>query len=261
MDWGTVKGDVEDGATDFVEPVTCAGIASIAGTGPFRYVDQETGDNIVNRVIFDGFADYWGGAPDIERLEIVRYATSAEVKEALLSGELDLVWGAGVLSDADIVEIQQDAVLSENIGVGLTGDLQNVILLLNTGAPPFDDINVRKTVIHAINKAAIVEKELNGLQTVVDNVFPLEAPYCDVELTPRWDYDFEKAALLSCDGTAGQFSVDQDDDNNKALALGLGIGLGVFAISLFFIAVSLYNKNKNLQQELDLTKKDNAVDA
>ncbi len=24
-------------------------------------------------------------------------------------------------------------------------------------------------------------------------------PYCDVDLTPHWDYDLEKAILLSCD--------------------------------------------------------------
>ena len=52
-----------------------------------------------------------------------------------------------------------------------------------------DNINVRKTIIHAINKGEFVRKELQGLQQVVDNVFPLSAPYSDVDLTPRWDYD------------------------------------------------------------------------
>ncbi len=32
-----------------------------------------------------------------------------------------------------------------------------------------------------------------------DNVFPRSMPYCDVDLTPNWDYDLEKAILLSCD--------------------------------------------------------------
>lgn len=256
LDWGTV------GATEFKEAVTCAGIQAISGTGPFKYVDKETGDGIDTRVIFEGNENYWGGAPSIERLEIVRYATSGEVKDALLSGELDLVWGAGVLSDSDIVEIQNDSELSERIGVGLSGDLQNVILLLNTGMPPFDDINVRKTVIHSINKAHIVETELSGLQEVVDNVFPLEAPYCDVDLTPRWDYDFEKAVLLSCGGGIDvEVFVQSDGDDDKALALGLGLGLGAFVVILGIIAFVLLNKNKSLQQELNLKKKENAVDA
>ena len=34
----------------------------------------------------------------------------------------------------------------------------------------------------------------------MDNVFPRGAPYCDIDLSPRWSYDLEKAVLLSCDG-------------------------------------------------------------
>ena len=26
----------------------------------------------------------------------------------------------------------------------------------------------------------------------------MNAPYCDVDLTPQWDYDIEKAKLLRC---------------------------------------------------------------
>jgi len=102
-----------------------------------------------------------------------------------LKEELDAVWGSGVLSDADIVEIQNSPEYSQTIDVFHSEPFQNVILLLNSGKPPFDDINVRKTLIHAINKGDIVEKELKGLQRVVDNVFPIQAPYCDVDLTPR----------------------------------------------------------------------------
>lgn len=101
-----------------------------------------------------------------------------------MSGELDIVWGAGVLSDSDIFEIENDVELQKDVRVFHSDALQNVILILNSGQPPFDDINVRKTVIHSINKSAFVEKELKGLQSVVDNVFPRESPYCDVDLTP-----------------------------------------------------------------------------
>mmetsp|Transcript_10549 Transcript_10549/g.25465 ORF Transcript_10549/g.25465 Transcript_10549/m.25465 type:complete len:297 (-) Transcript_10549:79-969(-) len=269
LDWGTVDG------TEFKEEVNCAGIQDVSGTGPYKLFDKDTSDGSDNRVIFDAHEDYWGGAADIKRLEVVRYATDGEVKDALLSGELDIVWGSGVLSDADIVEIQQDPIISERISVQHSGDLQNVILLLNSGNPPFDDINVRKTVIHAINKNLIVRKELSGLQQVVHSIFPLEAPYCDVELTPRWDYDFEKAVLLSCDGTAGSApivitsppSVDPGEpdvktetvvvtetENNDDLAMALGLGLGGLFVVVFFVACVLFNKNKSLATELELKK-------
>lgn len=116
--------------------MTCAGIADIAGTGPFMFETKDTADGIDNLVVFTAHEDYWGGAPAIKRLEVVHYATSDAVKEDLVNGRLDVVWGAGVLSDTDIVEIQNDPKLRGQIDVFHSAPLQNVILLLNTGMPP-----------------------------------------------------------------------------------------------------------------------------
>jgi len=244
---GTVNG------VEGQEEVKCAGIQSISGTGPFKYVSKEEADGLTTKVVFEANEDYWGGAPDIQRLEVVRYATSEQVKEDLLNGQLDLVWGAGVLANSDIVEIDNDPVLSEKIQVGYSDAIQNGILILNTGMPPFDDINVRKTVIHAINKGALVQKELPG-EKVVDNVFPITAPYCDVELTPRWDYDLEKAVLLSCDGTSGNFAAKSADgeSTDNSLAIGLAVGLGVPCVIALIAACVLYNRNKSLKAELNM---------
>ena len=247
-DWGVV----EDGAAG---NVNCVGIELVSGTGPFKYVSKEQADGTTTQVLFEGNADYWGGAPEIERLEIVRYTTDKDVKEALLNGELDVVWGAGVLSDSDIIEISSDPVLSETIFVGQSDAIQNAMLILNTGVPPLDDINVRKTVIHAINKGRIIEKEL-PLSQLVDNVFPKGAPYCDIELTPRWSYDFEKAVLLSCDGTSGDFAT-----SNNNIAVGLGVGLGIPLAILAAIALVMFNKNASLQKDLDMRMKEGAQSA
>lgn len=135
------------------------------------------------------------------------------------------------------------------------------MIILNTGNPPLDDINVRKTVIHAINKVALLEKEL-PLSKVVDNVFPRGAPYCDLDLTPRWSYDFEKAVLLSCDETSGDFAsagTEAEADNNSAVALGLGLGIPLALLAV--AAVVLYNKNTALQTELEVKMKEGAQSA
>jgi ABC-type transport system substrate-binding protein len=255
LDWGTVD-------TNFSEAVNCVGIQSIAGTGPFVFVEKETADLIDQRVIFKANEDYWSGAPLVKQLEIVHYASSSDVKGALLNQELDLMWGSGVLSDADLFEIQ-DREDAQHLSVFHSAPLQNVILLLNSGMPPLDDINVRKTVIHAINKGRIVHDELKGLQQVVDNIFPLEAPYCDVDLTPKWDYDFEKAVLLSCGRTPkSESSTSEGDNDNKGLALGLGIGLGLLVVFVAIVAFSLHQKSKKLQEELDgISRKEEAVSA
>ena len=122
-----------------------------------------------------------------------------------------------------------------------------------------DNINVRKTIIHAINKGEFVRKELQGLQQVVDNVFPLEAPYSNVDLTPRWDYDLEKAVLLSCDGI--EKSSERNDGVNQKVAFGVGIGLGIPFVIAALMALAFYNRSKKAEDELELVKKSAAVEA
>ena len=250
VEWGTVEGT--DGS------VTCVGIQSISGTGPFEYISDDTKDGTTNSVLFGSNKNYWGTVPDIDFLKVVRYASSDDVRDALLSDELDLVWGAGVLSDTDILDFRDDPEKSTKIQLGLSNPIQNAMLILNTGNPPLDNINVRKTVIHAINKGALVEKEL-PLSQQVDNIFPRDAPYCDVDLSPRWSYDFEKAALLSCDGTAGNYVTEESDDDS--LAIGLGVGLGCGLVIIMGVSYWLWKKNSKLEAELKMKLKEGAETA
>merc|ERR1719217_84811 len=76
--------------------------------------------------------------------------------------------------------------------------LMNTIIVLNAAKAPTSDIELRKVIIHAVNKAKIVDEEMAGTAMVADSLFPKDAPYCDVDLTPRWDYDFEKAKMMNC---------------------------------------------------------------
>ena len=82
--------------------------------------------------------------------------------------------------------------------VSMTEPLQHRVIVFNTAKAPTNDLQNRKVMIHAVDKAAIIEKELAGLDEPVDSLFSKKAPYCHVDLTPKWDYDFEKATLLNC---------------------------------------------------------------
>merc|ERR1719188_2927200 len=115
---------------------------------------------------------------------------------ALQAGSLDAVMGAGVLSPADLKTIQTKH--TSDFQVFLGPAIQNRIIIINANKAPTDDIELRKVIMHAVNKAAIIDKELYGFAEPVDALFPKNAPYCGVDLTPRWDYDIEKAKLLRC---------------------------------------------------------------
>ena len=170
-----------------------------------------------------------------------RYEDSDAVKAALLNGSLDLVWGSGVLPTDDLIDLDVDE--GNDISVFHSDDIQNVIILLNSGKAPLDDINLRKTIIHAIDKKTIIKNELGGLFKPVDNVFPLDAPYSDVDLTPRWDYDLEKAQFLNCP--------EPNKKSNTGLAVGLGLGLGGAALGMLSLAVFYYRRSKKMEVELE----------
>merc|ERR1719253_236705 len=116
--------------------------------------------------------------------------------KALLNGSLDAVMGAGVLDPADLKTLQTKH--ASDFHVFLGPPIMNRVIIMNANKAPTDDLTLRKVIMHAVNKAAIIDKELYGLAEPVDALFPKNAPYCHLDLTPRWDYDFVKASLLRC---------------------------------------------------------------
>lgn len=254
-EWGNVT-SLEGGSS-----IACAGIQNISGTGPFMFSNRTSstntdGESIDDEVVFARHGNYWGGAPRIEQLVVVRYDTAEQVKSALLDGSLDVVWGSGVLHARDLIEIE-DNEETNNLSVFFTDDIQNVLLLLNSGKAPLNDITVRKTVIHAINKARFLQKEMGGLERTVDNVFPLDAPYCDVDLTPRWDYDIEKAIFLNC----AEESESSASKGQKSLASGLSIGLGLLCVFLLIFALTSFHRSQKYEKQLAEMKSTEAVSA
>jgi ABC-type transport system substrate-binding protein len=87
--------------------VVCAGTTDIAGTGRWKHevtVMDATGDH-ATRVDFKRFHDHWdayGGADGVDFVNIIYYATSADVKAALDNGSLDAVIGDGVMDPSDV---------------------------------------------------------------------------------------------------------------------------------------------------------------
>jgi ABC-type transport system substrate-binding protein len=241
-------GNVSSGSSNTY--AVCAGITAPIGTGPFKFSTRTTTNvtsddayGVDTEVVFLQNTNYWAGAPDIETLKIKYYPTASAIKNALVDGSLDMVWGGGVLSPSDVIDIQDNH--RSTLLTYHSDALQNVLLLLNSGKAPTNDIQLRKTLIHAIDKVGFINKELGGLQEAVDGIFPKDAPFCDVELTPKWDYDHEKAVLLNCPSLS-QGAQNSNDD----LALGLGVGFGLLALGLLIAAMVLLRRNKELEYEL-----------
>ena len=186
--WGNIT--CWAGAPSGCQTVSCSGTNGIVGTGPFMFASRDRNDTtgVDDIVKFTRNANYWGGSPDVD-IDVVRYETADEVEEALLDGSLDAVIGAGVLRPSTIQRLQYNS----SFEVQHTEPIMNTFVVLN-----IDDINVRKTVVHAVNKNEIITKELGGIEKSVSQLFQTSAPYCDLDLVPKFDYDIEKAQMIAC---------------------------------------------------------------
>ncbi|CAE7263627.1 nikA [Symbiodinium natans] len=217
--WGSITGNGET--------LTCAGVRGVSGTGPFKFVETlPNGD-----VRFDKHADYWRGEPQISQIIVKKYSGHAAVMAALLDGSLDAVMGAGVLEPADFNTIR--TAHSSSFQVFLGPAIQNRVIIMNANKAPTDDLTLRKVIMHAVNKAAIIDKELFGMAEPVDALFPKNAPYCDVDLTPRWDYDFEKAQLLWCPAESAGENGDVTMTVLIVVVVVVVVAMGVVAFILF----------------------------
>merc|ERR1712045_646371 len=88
-------------------------------------------------------------------------------------------------------------------------------------------------IMHAVNKAAIVDAELAGSSVVADSLFPKDAPYCNIDLTPRWDYDIEKAQLMNCPTVISDSGgSDGESGGSDTLVVVLGIVGGIVCLAI-----------------------------
>ncbi|GMH66194.1 hypothetical protein TrST_g11459 [Triparma strigata] len=209
--------------------VTCAGVTGIAGTGRWEYLNtvMDPSGEQTDTVTFQRFNDHWdsyGGTDGVEFVELVYYPSQEAVKAALDNNDLDAVIGAGVLDPEAVREFKGRT----DFTVSMSEPLQNRIVVFNTAKAPTDELQNRKVMIHAVDKAAIIQKELAGLDEPVDSLFPKTAPYSDVDLTPKWDYDFEKATLLNCPKPEESYSLPTGAIVAIAVSASAVIALAMF---------------------------------
>jgi len=198
----TLDADGNPTPNTWLDTMTCTGPnapADAIGTGRWKYHSTvyEADGTTEKEVHFQANPDHWdfpAGADTVEVLKVVVLADEAAVKVALDAGTIDAVIGAGIFGKTNIEAYEANS----NFKVSFTEPIQNRIVIFNTAKAPTDSLELRKVIIHAVDKAALVKKEMGDLAQPVDSLFPKHAPYCNVELTPKWDYDIEKAQLLNC---------------------------------------------------------------
>jgi len=82
--------------------------------------------------------------------------------------------GSGILTGAHVVDFMYNH--TDTVTVHLTEAVIHLNIAINANKSPTNDLQTRKIIIHGINKTAIIEKVLAGIDEPAGTLFPKEAP-------------------------------------------------------------------------------------
>jgi peptide/nickel transport system substrate-binding protein len=167
------------------------------GTGPYVLEDWKKGTSIT-LAKWDGFRD--AKAVRIKKVTFRIINDPAAQVAALLAGDVD---GMPRLTLQNAKQFQADKRFT--VETGPTAG--KGIMTINNKKKPFDDVRVRRALMHAIDRKAFIDGVLEGLAKPIGSHFaPTDAGY--VDLTGVYPYDPEKAkALLKEAGVATPLNV------------------------------------------------------
>jgi len=185
------------------------------GTGPFRVEEAEEG----RRVRLTRHRDYYvPGEPHLDELVFrLDLHSFREVARAFQRGELDVAHG---IPPKLISELRQDPRYAPYILT--TTQLHTSYLGFDASAAPFDRVEVRKAINHAINRQRINEHVYSGLAIPAQSLLPPGLLGYDANLR-GYPYDPERARdLMREAGYGSGFSVEyrtweSDEFNNSGL--------------------------------------------
>ncbi len=170
-----------------LDPKTADGTAAKpVGTGPYIFNEWKKGTS-VSLTKWDGFRD----AKNVKLQKVTfRFINDPAARvAALMAGDID---GVPRLDAPQAVK-QLQADKRFNVAVGATAG--KGIMTINNKKKPFDDVRVRRALMHAIDRNAFIDGVLEGLAKPIGSHFaPTDAGY--VDLTKQYPFDIEKAKAL-----------------------------------------------------------------
>ncbi len=177
------------------------------GTGPMVFQDWVVGD----RIVLKANDNYWG-SPLAYKSFVSRFIPEASSRAIELeTGGVDIAMNLAP-ADWERIDNNPDTVL-------ISGNTQGTVFLtFNNSIEPFNDINVRRGLAHALNYDALVQVAWSGQATVADT-FYAPAIFGHKKLGP-FEYNIEKSkeymALAGYqDGFTFTFNTYESSRNQK----------------------------------------------
>ena len=197
---------------------TAKGLKAPIGTGPWTLVEAVKSEY----ALLERNDGYWGDKAKSKYLLIkIIPDTNARVV-AFETGQIDLIYG-GAGHGAGQIGLDSFERYRNTPGVitEVSAPLATRTLALNTKRFPTDDITVRKAILHAVDRDAMVKHIFLDVEKRADTLFSPTMPYCDLKLEP---YEFNRDEARAMLDKAGWVLADGDKyrtKDGKELALDL----------------------------------------
>jgi peptide/nickel transport system substrate-binding protein len=187
----------------FAENGSAGMAATPIGTGPYKLVNQEPGIRYEMERFADHYAESPKGGATIDKI-IVRTMPEMNTQYAeLMSGDLDWIWRIPP-DQADRLEGRVQIISAPIMRIGYVGFAPEAL----GGDSPIADKRVRQALIHATNRAAIVDAFAGGASKVLNTPCNPAQFGCEQDVT-TYEYDPVKAkALLAEAGFADGFEME-----------------------------------------------------
>ena len=174
------------GDSSIVSPATAeANRANPVGTGPFRFKSWARGD----RVELVRSPEYWGEAPKLESVTFRFIGDPQAQVAALRAGDID------AFPNLAAPELFAD-LKSDKRFIAIAGNTEGEIVAgMNNAKKPFDDQRVRRALMHAIDRKALVEGAYSGIGQPIGSHFSPNHP-AFADMTGVIAHDPAKAKAL-----------------------------------------------------------------
>ncbi|KFC72362.1 Peptide/opine/nickel uptake family ABC transporter, periplasmic substrate-binding protein [Devosia sp. LC5] len=186
---------VNDAATDIT--------ATEDGTGPYTLEEWRRGSALA-LARFDG---YWGTAPSNGEVIYTYFTDATALNNALLTNAVDVI--TSVQSPDSLAQFAGNPSFTVTEGASTTKEL----LAYNDRVAPFDNVQVRKALARAVDKARLLNSIWGDYGTLIGSFVPPTDPwYVDLTGVDAYDPDSAKAFLAEAGYPDGfTFTLDTPD--------------------------------------------------
>jgi len=176
---------------------TAENIKAPVGTGPWKVVESVKSEY----ALLERNENYWGDKAKSKYLLIKIIPDSNARVVAFETGQIDLIYGGAGHGAGQIgLDSFENYRHAPGVVTKVSAPLATRVLAMNTKRFPTDDIAVRKAILHAVDRDAMVKHIFMGVEPRADTLFSPTMPYCDLKLQPYGFDRGEAEAMLDAAG-------------------------------------------------------------